>query len=93
MRFINNIPCFLCEGEWVAFPKRHFVYYDFIEETEAYKEAEPIVEEIIKEKLGVRYRSFGSCHTIWELKKQLLMKHYDIEWFSPEELNPEDDFD
>jgi hypothetical protein len=93
VRFINNIPCFLCEGEWVAFPKRHFVYYDFIEETEAYKEAEPIVEEIVKEKLGVRYRRFGSCHTIWELKKQLLMKRYGIEWFSPEELNPEDDFD
>jgi hypothetical protein len=25
------------------------------------------------------YRSFGSCHTIWELKKQPLMKHYGIE--------------
>ncbi len=88
VRFINNIPCFLCEGEWVAFPKRHFVYYDFIEETEAYKKAEPIIEELLKKKLGNRYGKLGSCHLDWYQRKQLLMEHCGIEWFTPVELNP-----
>jgi hypothetical protein len=93
VRFINNIPCFLREGEWVAFPKRHFVYYDFIEETEAYKEAEPIIEELLKKKLGNLYGKPGSCHLDWHHRKQLLMEHYGIEWFTPVELNPGVHFD
>jgi hypothetical protein len=88
MRFFNHVPCFLGENEWIPFPKRHHIYYDFIEETEAYKEAKPVIEEIIKQNLGERYGRRGACNTIWPQRKQLLMEHYGIEWFTPKELNP-----
>ena len=87
IKYLGRTPCFLCEGEWISFPKRGDLYYDFVEETSAYKEAMPIIEEIIKETLGDRYGCLGSCHTIWHQRKQLLLEKYGIEWFSPAELN------
>lgn len=93
VRYLENKPCFLCEGEWVPLPMQGDMYFDFVEETAEYKEAEPIIEEIIKENLGQRYHSFGSCHEIWRLRKQLLMEKYGIEWLSPAELNRDVDFD
>lgn len=89
----NHIPCFLYEEEWVSFPKRGQIYYDFVEETAVYKEVEPIVEALIKERLGELYDHFGACHAIWYHRKRLLMEKYGIEWFSPAELNPEVIFD
>lgn len=88
VRIFNRIPCFLCDSEWVAFPKRHHIYYDFIEETEVYQEAKPIIEEMIKQNLGEQCGRRGACNAIWSLRKQLLMEHYGIEWFTPAELNP-----
>lgn len=93
VKFLDWTPCFLHEGEWVSFPMRDHLYYDFVEETEAYKKVIPVVEEIIKENLGELYGCFGSCHTIWQQRKQLLMEKYGLEWFSPEELNRDVDFD
>ena len=93
MRVFNHVPCFLSENEWIPFPKRHHIYYDFIEETEAYKEAKPVIEEIIKQNLGERYGRRGACNTIWPQRKQLLMERYGIEWFTPKELNPAVCFD
>ena len=87
VKFVDWIPCFLHEGEWVSFPMRDHLYYDFMEETEAYKKAVPVIEGIIKENLGELYGCFGSCHAIWRQRKQLLMEKYGIEWFSPSELN------
>ena len=62
-------------------------YYDFVEETAAYKEAAPVVEEIIKKNLGELYGCFGSCHRIWQQREQLLWDMYGIEWLSPATLN------
>lgn len=93
VKYLDQTPCFLYEGEWVSFPVRDHLYYDFVEETEAYKEAVPVVEEIIKENMGELYGCFGSCHTIWRQKKQLLMEKHSLEWFSPAELNRDVDFD
>lgn len=93
VKFLDWTPCFFHEGEWIPFPMRDHIYYDFIEETEAYKEAVPVIEEIIKENLGELYGCFGSCHTIWRKRKQLLVERYGIEWFSPAELNRDVDFD
>lgn len=87
VQYFGVTPHFLRDGEWVPFPRRSRLYYDFIEDTTAYKEAMPIIEEIIKENLGEMYGCFGSCHTIWHQQKQLLMEMYGIEWFSPAELN------
>lgn len=85
--YVGGIPCFLQEGEWVSFPERNGIFYDFAEETEAYKEAYPIIEERIKENLGELYGCFGSCHAIWYQRKQILLEEYGVEWFSPAELN------
>ena len=35
----------------------------------------------------------GQCHEIWEYKKHLLKEKYNIDWKSPEELNPDVIFD
>lgn len=93
VKFLKQIPCFLHEDEWISFPKRSNRYYDFVEETAVYKEVEPIIEEIIKEKLGDLYDHMGACHAIWYHRKRLLMEKYGIEWYSPAELNPEVCFD
>lgn len=93
VKYIEDVPCFLYEGEWISFPKRGYRYYDFVEETAVYKEAEPIIEELIKEKLGELYDHMGACHAIWYHRKRLLMEKYGIEWFTPVELNRQVDFD
>jgi hypothetical protein len=93
IKYIDCVPYFLYKDEWRPFPKRGDLYYDFVEETSAYKEAMPIIEEIIKENLGEMYGGFGSCHIIWRRQKQLLLEKYGIEWFSPAELNQGVDFD
>ena len=87
VKYLDDIPCFLYEGEWVSFPIQGHLYYDFVEETAAYQEALPVIEEIIKENLGELYGCFGSCRAIWHQRKQLLLEKYGIEWFSPAELN------
>ena len=87
IKYIDCVPYFLYKDEWMPFPKRRHLYYDFVEETSAYKEAMPIIEEIIKENLGEMYGCLGSCHAIWHQRKQLLLEKYGIEWFSPAELN------
>ncbi|MBO4689405.1 MAG: hypothetical protein J5621_00875 [Paludibacteraceae bacterium] len=35
----------------------------------------------------------GSCYKYWQLKKQILKEDYDIEWQSPNELNPDVEYD
>ena len=93
VKYIGEKPCFLYEGEWVSFPKHGHLYYDFVEETAAYRDAVLVIEEIIKENLGELYGQFGSCHAIWHQQKQLLWEKYGIEWYSPVELNPAVCFD
>ena len=90
VKFLKQIPCFLYEDEWISFPQRGplHLYYDFVEETAVYKEVEPIIEELIKERLGELYDHMGACHAIWYHRKRLLMEKYGIEWFTPVELNP-----
>ena len=36
---------------------------------------------------------FGTCHTFWKHKKQILRKEYHMIWRSPQDLNPETCFD
>ena len=37
--------------------------------------------------------SHGYCHIYWNYKKSILNRDYNIDWKSPEELNPEIIFD
>ena len=93
MRFIEGVPCYLEGYEWVPFPKQHFSYCDVIEETKAYKEAKPVIEEMIRKNMGRRYKMRGACYEIWHQRKELLEELYGIEWFSPAELNRNTRFD
>lgn len=87
VKYFDDAPSYLCEGEWVPFPHSGHLYYDVVENTTAYKEAATVVEEEIKKNLGELYGEFGSCHATWHQRKQLLLEKYGIEWFSPAELN------
>lgn len=95
VKFLKQVPCFLYEDEWISFPQQGTppLYYDFVEETAIYKEVEPIVDEMVKEKLGELYGHIGACHAIWYHRKRLLMELYGIEWLTPVELNPTVRFD
>ncbi len=52
------------------------------------KEKFEAVDKIIAEK----YKDFmyyrGACHVIWRERKRLLKELYNIDWKTPEELNP-----
>lgn len=39
------------------------------------------------------FMQLGCCHTIWALQKRILKEKYDITWYTPAELNPDDRFD
>ena len=95
VKFLKQVPYFLHEGQWIAFPQRGqlCLYYDFVEDTAVYKEVEPIVDALIKENLGQRYYGRGSNYVVWPQRKRLLMEMYGIEWYSPIELNQCVDFE
>ncbi len=61
-----------------------------------YKEIEREVEKKAREimaqsEMGEVY--LGSCHKLWEYKKQIFKNEYGIDWLSPAELNPHVMFD
>lgn len=31
----------------------------------------------------------GWCHSLWEAKQRILRNRYNVEWFSPADMNPE----
>ena len=49
----------------------------------------------IKKEIGNEYSDcdLGYCHLYWYVKKRILKEKYNIEWFSPVELNPSVIFD
>jgi hypothetical protein len=38
-------------------------------------------------------RGLGSCHRLWRAKKRVLKNQFEIDWFSPAEMNPGIRFD
>ena len=71
--------------------------FDEIENTNEYKKIEKELNEKIEIKLKLEgyndQKKLGFCHIYWNLKKQILKSDYNIDWKSPEELNPEITFD
>ncbi|MBQ4558127.1 MAG: hypothetical protein IJA61_01975 [Clostridia bacterium] len=51
------------------------------------------VDKIIQEELKNSETGLGSCHSIWDRRKQLLKDMYNIDWKTPAELNPDIIFD
>lgn len=69
---------------------------DAIENTDKFKNIEKELNEKIEIFLKANHISqetLGYCHAYWETKKALLKKYYNIDWKTPEELNPEIIFD
>ena len=69
---------------------------DPIENTDEFKKIEKELNEKIELFLNTQHISketLGYCHAYWEVKKMLLKKYYNIDWKTPEELNPEVIFD
>ena len=56
IKHIGVVPYFRYKGKWVCFPstKRFsdWDFYDYVEDTEIYKKAYPIVDEIVRKELG-----------------------------------------
>jgi hypothetical protein len=44
------------------------------------------------EELGQPYQ-MGSCHLLWRRQKQILKEEFDIDWYSPRDMNPRVIFD
>lgn len=70
---------------------------DKIENTEKYKQIEKELNKKIELELELKgyknKQTLGFCHIYWELKKEILKTDYNIDWKSPQELNPEIIFD
>ena len=69
---------------------------DPIENTDDFKKFEkelaPKIEAFLNAN-SISKDELGYCHAYWEVKKMLLKKYYNIDWKTPEELNPEVIFD
>ena len=61
--------------------------YDPIEDTEEYKKIEEEVHQKILVRLGGKLTR-GNAYLYPFLKKEILKNDYNIEWKSPQELNP-----
>lgn len=49
--------------------------------------------EMARKDLGDLYGSLGTCHDVWHYKKKILKEEYNIDWKSPQDLNPNTHFD
>lgn len=59
---------------------------DPIEQTERFKKAQPVVENVTKILLCFRKRKRGFCHTVWSTQKQLYANLFGIDWLTPAEI-------
>lgn len=62
-----------------------------VEDTDEYARVELEVERRIKKEIG-EGGYMGYCHRYWSVKKRILAE-YGIDWKTPQELNPEVNFD
>lgn len=72
------------------------IKFDPVENTEKFKKIEKELNEKINlflESNHISKKSLGYCHAYFEAKKIILKKYYNIEWKTPQELNPEIIFD
>lgn len=67
--------------------------YDPIEKTEEFKEAMKDIEVLSFFRFFFHRRHPGLCHSKWAFKKKMLKKWYNIDWKTPQEMNPDVRFD
>lgn len=71
---------------------RELFLNDSIEYTDEYLTIELEMERMIKDEVG-EGGYFGFCHKYWSAKKRILKEYFEIDWKSPEEMNPDVIFD
>lgn len=57
-----------------------------LEQADLYKRFETTIDDTVKEEVG-HSSGMGFCHVIWSHKKALLKNAYQIDWYSPADLN------
>lgn len=55
------------------------------------KEAKKLLEKFPDQPIHAArlFMRFGSCHSIWAIKKWILKEKYGITWYAPSEVNPD----
>ena len=69
------------------------IKHDPIEKTQEYKEAMEYVERRAFFYFFFKRKGMGFCHTYWAFKKRILKEKFNIDWKTPQELNPDVMFD
>lgn len=72
-------------------PKGRFLY-DPISDDPTFSWAIKEAEDRATEEVGPPF-VMGTCHMIWNRKKKILKEEFDIDWYSPAEMNPRVRFD
>ena len=67
--------------------------YDPIEKTEEFKEAMKVIEVLASFRFFFVSKGMGFCFRAWYFQKKMLKKWYNIDWKTPQEMNPEVRFD
>jgi hypothetical protein len=67
--------------------------HDPVEDTNEYRAILPELEAKIETALKDETRGHGFCFQYWREKKEILLRDYNIEWLSPNALNPHTRFD
>jgi len=57
------------------------------------KQVNKEVDENLKKRGFPKRHSLGYCHSFWSEKQKILREKYNIDWESPQDLNPEIMFD
>ena len=69
------------------------IKHDPIEKTQEFKEAMEYVERRAFFHFFFKRKGMGFCHQYWAFKKRILKEKFDIDWKTPQELNPNVRFD
>lgn len=67
--------------------------YNPIEKTEEFKEAMKVIEVLAFFRFFFVSKGMGFCFRAWYFQKKMLKKWYNIDWKTPQEMNPDVRFD
>lgn len=67
------------------------IAHDPIEDTLQYKQVQAEVDALAEQCVPA-YIRYGRCDAVWQEKKRILKEVYDMDWKTPQEMNPNWDF-
>ncbi|MFM8831103.1 MAG: hypothetical protein ACKOHM_08880 [Spartobacteria bacterium] len=69
-------------------PKFHLLYDPIGDDPEIGRIIKAASTRAHQEVSGGKYEHLGTCHLIWQRKKEILKEDHGITWYSPREMNP-----